>query len=232
MAVDVPETFIARNKTQPVYPPPRPPIQVNHMSNVAMPQVAKPPINNGGVSLDLEPFDSPTYTHYKNSPSLDSSNEFIKKSSSIKGPSSLGSTCESIGFDSMSYRTKSRGSLSTRSSSSSGEIGPPEYDLGPHRELPVDVPDSFVEIIKGPPIYPPPKPQIVKEMIKKKGSNSSQESIELKQRPQPQAPTRNEVFIFHHSFFWFFNLIICFLFIFLNTFLFVFFILSYERSFN
>lgn len=207
MAVDVPETFIARNKTQPVYPPPRPAIQVNHMSNVAMPQVAKQPINNGGVSLDLEPFDSPNYTHYKNSPSLDSSNEFTKKSSSIKGPSSLGSTCESIGFDSMSYRTKSRGSLSTRSSSS-GEIGPPEYDLGPHRELPVDVPDSFVEIIKGPPIYPPPKPQIVKEVVKQKESNSSQESIELKQRPQPQAPTRNEVFIFiiHFSFF----IIICF----------------------
>lgn len=209
MAVDVPETFIARNKTQPVYPPPRPPIQVNHMSNVAMPQVAKPPINNGGVSLDLEPFDSPNYTHYKNSPSLDSSNEFIKKSSSIKGPSSLGSTCESIGFDSMSYRTKSRGSLSTRSSSS-GEIGPPEYDLGPHRELPVDVPDSFVEIIKGPPIYPPPKPQIVKEVVKQKESNSSLESIELKQRPQPQAPTRNEVFIFIIHFFFFFYFFIFF----------------------
>lgn len=212
MAVDVPETFIARNKTQPVYPPPRPPIQVNHMPNVAMPQVAKPPINNGGVSLDLEPFDTPDYTHYKNSPSLDSSNEFIKKSSFIKGPSSLGSTCESIGFDSMSYRTKSRGSISSTRSSSSCEIGPPEYDLGPHRELPVDVPDSFVEIIKGPPIYPPPKPQVVKEVVKQKVSNSSQESIELKQRPQPQAPTRNEVFFIIHFFCYY-----LFLFIFLNT---------------
>lgn len=133
-------------------------------------------IGNGGVSLDLQP--PPSYNsstnvnnnhaiintnlhqnnnhHMKNSSSsFDSCNEFSKKSSS-KCPSSLGSVCESIGFDSMSYRTKSRGSLSTRSSSSGGEIGPPEYDLGPHREMAVDVPDgyNFVAKVKMPPRYP------------------------------------------------------------------------------
>ncbi|XP_055643749.1 uncharacterized protein LOC129779964 isoform X2 [Toxorhynchites rutilus septentrionalis] len=184
MAVDVPESFIARNKTPPRYPPPRSTTQVNHVSN-AMPQVPKHA--NGGVSLELEPLDG--YSE-KNSSSLDSSNEFYKKNSS-KGPSSLGSTCESIGFDSMNYLKNSRGSLSTRSSSS-GDQGPPEYYIGPHRELPVDVPDSFVEVIKAPPRYPPPKALIIKEVVKKQESSSSNESIN-KPKPQPQAPTRNEL---------------------------------------
>lgn len=180
MAVDVPESFIGRTKTPPRFPPPRPPNQVNHIPNGAQPQVAKS--SNGGVNLELQSLDSFTL-HHKSTPSIDSTNEFSKKSSS-KGPSSLGSTCESIGFDSMSYRTKSRGSLSTRSSSS-GEIGPPEYDLGPHRELPVDVPDNFESIKKVPPRYPPPKTNDVAVV------NGTME----KQLPQPQAPLRNnEVF--------------------------------------
>lgn len=224
MAVDVPESFIARNKTPPRYPPPRPPIQVNHIQNGAMPQVAKTSngIIGGGVNLDLQPLDTfgrhrhnniNNHNHHsslhKSLPSsLDDNNtDLCKKSSASKAPSSLGSTCDSIGFDSMSYRTKSRGSLSTRSSSS-GDLGPPEYDLGPHRELPVDVPDSFVEIKKAPPRYPPPKPpQIVKEVVKNKSSVSSHESTVLSsldllihdvsapQMPQAQAPIRNnEVF--------------------------------------
>ncbi|XP_058454995.1 uncharacterized protein LOC131432624 isoform X2 [Malaya genurostris] len=184
MAVDVPESFIARNKTPPRYPPPRSTTQVNHVSN-AMPQVSKHA--NGGVSLELEPLDG--YSD-KNSSSLDGSNEFCKKNSS-KGPSSLGSACESIGFDSFNYMKNSRGSLSTRSSSS-GDLGPPEYDMGPHRELPVDVPDSFVEVIKAPPRYPPPKALIIREVVKKKESSSSDESID-KLKPQPQAPMRNEL---------------------------------------
>ncbi|XP_031626872.1 uncharacterized protein LOC116343112 isoform X4 [Contarinia nasturtii] len=188
MAVDVPDSFIARNKTPPRYPPPRPPTtQVIYTPNGSQKQPllstssatsslksGSSSIGNGGVSLDLQP--PPSYTsstnvdnnhaiintnlhqnnnhHMKNSSSsFDSCNEFSKKSSS-KCPSSLGSVCESIGFDSMSYRTKSRGSLSTRSSSSGGEIGPPEYDLGPHREMAVDVPDNFVAKIKMPPRYP------------------------------------------------------------------------------
>lgn len=133
-------------------------------------------LGNGGVSLDLQP---PPYSHVnspnnnttnnhaliktnhhtnnnfhtKNSPSFDSCTELNKKPSS-KCPSSLGSVCESIGFDSMSYRTKSRGSLSTRSSSSGDELGPPEYDLGPHDERAIDVPANFVAVTKMPPRYP------------------------------------------------------------------------------
>lgn len=184
MAVDVPDSFIARNKTPPRYPPPRPPTQVIYTPNGSQKtpllstssatsslKSGSSSIGNGGVSLDLQPpsFNSthvnnnhaiinpnlhPNNNHHmKNSSSFDSCNEFNKKSSS-KCPSSLGSVCESIGFDSMSYRTKSRGSLSTRSSSSGGEIGPPEYDLGPHREMAVDVPDNFVGVTKMPPRYP------------------------------------------------------------------------------
>lgn len=207
MAVDVPESFIARNKTPPRYPPPRPPVQVNHIPNGAMPQVVKNPmgtnatvvgsvVGGGGVNLELQPLDSfgAHHHHSKSSPSLDSSNHDFSKKSSLKGPSSIGgSTCDSLGFDSMSYRTKSRGSLSTRSSSS-GDFGPPEYDQGPHRELPVDVPDSFVEMKKAPPRYPPPKPQNVKDVVKNKSSLSSHGSWEEKP-VQPQVPFRsNEVF--------------------------------------
>lgn len=301
MAVDVPESFIARNKTPPRYPPPRPPNQVIHIPNGAMPQVAGVTTKSlitlngasnggsdagslgGGISLELQPLDtfdhhsqphhnhhiiSPTasgngsgghgpplshtthhaavagggaqqqhnhhqhhhhhQSHHKSSPSLDSSNEFSKKSPS-KAPSSLGSACESIGFDSMSYRTKSRGSVSTRSSSS-GDLGPPEYDLGPHRELPVDVPDTFVEVKKAPPRYPPPKPQVIKELHKvpmAAPSSHDHSSVataavtssaplngngyvgmaviidDNKQLPQPQAPVRNnEVFFFFFFVFW------------------------------
>lgn len=189
MAVDVPDSFIARNKTPPRYPPPRPPTQVIYTPNGSQKQPllstssatsslksGSSSINgNGGIALDLQPpsFNNSTHVnnnhaiintnhhsnnnhHMKNSTSsFDSCNEFNnKKSSSVKCPSSMGSVCESIGFDSMSYRTKSRGSLSTRSSSSGGEIGPPEYDLGPHREMAVDVPENFVGVTKMPPRYP------------------------------------------------------------------------------
>lgn len=237
MAVDVPESFIARNKTPPRYPPPRPPAttQVIHVvaptsnNNIAMPQVPKVIIaptqstiltngnGNGGVSLELEPVDiASSNSFHANHSKLSSLDNGSSKSGNTmilsKGPpSSIGSTCELIGFDSMSYRTKSRGSLSTRSSSSgdlSGNGGPPEYsDVGPHRELPVDVPDSFMEVVKAPPRYPPPKPQIVKEVIKKKESISSQgtsSSFEMKQMPQPQTPVRNEVFhsqVHYHAFY-------------------------------
>lgn len=194
MAVDVPDSFIARNKTPPRYPPPRPPTQVIYTPNGSQKQPllstssatsslksgSSSSIGNGGggVALDLQPpssFNTSTHVnnnnhaiintnlhsnnnhHMKNSTSsFDSCNEFNNKksTSSVKCPSSMGSVCESIGFDSMSYRTKSRGSLSTRSSSSGGEIGPPEYDLGPHREMAVDVPDNFVGVTKMPPRYP------------------------------------------------------------------------------
>lgn len=33
-------------------------------------------------------------------------------------------------------------------------------DNGPHRELPVDVPETFIAITKTPPRYPPPRVQV------------------------------------------------------------------------
>ncbi|XP_053659329.1 uncharacterized protein LOC128708378 [Anopheles marshallii] len=245
MAVDVPESFIARNKTPPRYPPPRsttavtapvtpaPPAsaQVNHVSN-AMPQVAKHhhqqqqqpqqqhhhhhhlhhhhhppppghhhPANGGGVSLELEPLDTYSDRHLS---SLDSSQEYVKKGGSSKGPSSLGSVTSEYepslnnGYGALLTTGAGgdlRDSLSTNRStspSSSGDLGPPVYDVGPHRELPVDVPDSFVEIVKGPPRYPPPKPLLIKDAIRKKESCSSSESID-KPIPQSQSPARNEL---------------------------------------
>lgn len=239
MAVDVPDSFIARNKTPPRYPPPRPPSQViSNTPNGSQKQAllstssatsslksGSSSIGNGGVSLDLQP--PPSYNsthvnnnhaiintnlhqnnnhHMKNSPSFDSCNEFSKKLST-KCPSSLGSVCESIGFDSMSYRTKSRGSLSTRSSSSGGEI----YDLGPHREMAVDVPDNFVGVTKMPPRYPKNSAnplQKSKESLTSTNSTSTTtekdtiitsttNSQTINNIPTPQTPNRNsEVFFF------------------------------------
>lgn len=252
MAVDVPESFIARNKTPPRYPPPRVPNQVNQFLTGAMPQVAVslktfPFIQDagsgdgvggdtGGISLELQPFESfdqyqnnnktksqvhhhhyqPSHTnnhhhqhkelYHKNSSSLESSKDIMKKTSSpSKSPSLLGSTCESIGFDSMSYRTKSRDSDCTSRSSSSDGLGPPEYDLGPHRELPVDVPLNFIEIRKGPPRYPPPRSHLYKETGKVLLSKPIAVTTELSpseigcknNSAQQQPPVRNnEVFYF------------------------------------
>ncbi|XP_058117237.1 protein PALS1 [Anopheles coustani] len=243
MAVDVPESFIARNKTPPRYPPPRTTTapatpaavaaaaaaaagaapagtQVNHVSN-AMPQVARPPVHRhpangvGGIPLELEPLDG-SYSSDRHLSSLDSSQEYGKKGGgSSKGPSSLGSVTSEFepsllavsnsghpiatanGYGRLRRHEAGdlRGSLSTNRSSSpssSGDLGPPEYDVGPHRELPVDVPDSFVEIVKAPPRYPPPKPLIIKDAIRKKESCSSSESID-KPKPQSQSPARNEL---------------------------------------
>ncbi|XP_055846624.1 uncharacterized protein LOC129912432 [Episyrphus balteatus] len=91
-----------------------------------------------------ESFDSISYIQLQNN------NNMIK---AANGNMLLSNTTSSCG-----------GSLSTRSSSS-GELATPEYELRElkpkgsirkHREMPVDVPDSFIEIIKGPPRYPPP----------------------------------------------------------------------------
>lgn len=242
MAVDVPDSFIARNKTPPRYPPPRPPTQVIYTPNGSQKQPllstssatsslksGSSSIGNGGVSLDLQlPSFNSTHVnnnhaiintnihqnnnhHMKNSSSFDNCNEFNNKKSSSKCPSSLGSVCESIGFDSMSYRTKSRGSLSTRSSSSGGELGPPEYDLGPHREMAVDVPDNFVGQTKLPPRYPKTTSnplQKSKESLTSTNSTSTTtekdaiitsttNSQTINNITTPQTPNRNsEVFFF------------------------------------
>lgn len=94
--------------------------------------------------------------------------------------SALGHTNEFIGVP--STKLKSNSTSSSESASTSGSfndmsVAPPGYNFcddsvaesclladesGPHRELPVDVPDSFVSTIKQTPRYPPlmPPPSI------------------------------------------------------------------------
>lgn len=262
MAVDVPESFIARNKTPPRYPPPRSNTsQVNHIKNVAMQQVLsshtqklgvgkgengnknvtrndgnvgdgergnsakivrrdEKNVDNvkygrgdeGGISLELEPFDQ-TYrstntflNHIHNNFSTllasnninhvnnNNSNEFINETksntnlSSNKGSSPFldssllcdrdESSISIKNYDSISFKTKSRGSNSTRCSTSSGEIGPPEYELtslplplSPSstsnlRELAIDVPDSFSANKNAPPCYSSPQEENKVVLIK------------------------------------------------------------------
>lgn len=264
MAVDVPESFIARNKTPPRYPPPRSNTsQVNHIKNVAMQQVLSSHTqklgvgkgengnknvtqNDGnvgggeransvktvsrdeknvddvefgrgdddGISLELEPF-AQTYhntntfhNHIHNNFSTllasnninhvnnnnNNSNESINETKSNtnlsenKGSSPFldssllcdrdESSISIKNYDSISFKTKSRGSNSTRCSTSSGEIGPPEYELtslplplSPSstsnlRELAIDVPDSFSESRNAPPCYSSPQEQNKVVLIK------------------------------------------------------------------
>ncbi|XP_065366267.1 uncharacterized protein sdt isoform X1 [Calliphora vicina] len=222
MAVDCPDNFIARNKTPPRYPPPRPP-QSQKLNN----------------SLSLKAAQSGSVTHNPNGSgepvavaAASDDLELMVDSLYLKGSSSHSSSYESEvlskksteSYDSISYRqlnnnnnnnnnhlnskanhhvnnqTSNSNNSSSSSSSmtanhakinghsaellngcnggsgdslpslnSSSSTPPPEYELKEfssknavlpaavkHRELPVDVPDSFIEIVKTPPRYPPP----------------------------------------------------------------------------
>ncbi|XP_022246458.1 MAGUK p55 subfamily member 5-like isoform X2 [Limulus polyphemus] len=59
-----------------------------------------------------------------------------------------------------------------------------EIERGPHREMAVDVPDSFVAVRKTPPRYPPPKPAII-----------STDSLNFKKGVPPEPPTRTTSFV-------------------------------------
>ncbi|XP_059224265.1 uncharacterized protein LOC106087029 isoform X2 [Stomoxys calcitrans] len=230
MAVDCPDNFIARNKTPPRYPPPRPPQQKQLNNALALGgkgkmSVALNPNGGGGGSLtspeelDLmvvdalyrkgssshsssyesevlskkssESFDSISYRqlqnnnndligkesqHNSNSNSSSSSCSNPKQkvvSMNGNGVASLLSNAASIingGGNSSSGGGNNSGSgESLPSITSTGSTPPPEYELKElssknsilppvikHRELPVDVPDSFIEMVKTPPRYPPP----------------------------------------------------------------------------
>ncbi|XP_075154572.1 MAGUK p55 family member stardust isoform X2 [Haematobia irritans] len=218
MAVDCPDNFIARNKTPPRYPPPRPPQKLNNalaLSGKGKMTVAPNP-NGGSLTspeeLDLmvvdalyrkgssshsssfesevlskkssESFDSISYrqlqnnnnelnskeSHHNsnsNSSSSSSSNHKHKMANvNGNGVTSLFSNAASI-INGGGNNSGSGDSLP--SITSSGSTPPPEYELKElssknmilphvvkHRELPVDVPDSFIEMVKAPPRYPPP----------------------------------------------------------------------------
>ncbi|XP_022240973.1 LOW QUALITY PROTEIN: MAGUK p55 subfamily member 5-A-like [Limulus polyphemus] len=58
-----------------------------------------------------------------------------------------------------------------------------EVEQGPHREMAVDVPDSFVGVRKAPPRYPPPKPVVIPTDLSK-----------FKKGVPPEPPTRTTSF--------------------------------------
>ncbi|XP_054731347.1 uncharacterized protein LOC129239676 isoform X2 [Anastrepha obliqua] len=119
-------------------------------------------LNNNNININ----------HYNNTSNSSNSSSPSKRGGGVGGGSGAGSGSGGVG-----------GSLnSSAGSSPSGKDAPlieglggapPEYELlplsmckqvaasllqpsGKHRELPVDVPDSFIEIVKTPPRYPPP----------------------------------------------------------------------------
>ena len=76
---------------------------------------------------------------------------------------SIWNVCNADWLTGSSRGTSGRSLGGSTSQSSEGEggimmgINMAEWDTGPHREMAVDVPDSFVARTKTPPRYPPPK---------------------------------------------------------------------------
>uniref|UniRef100_A0A1B0A152 Uncharacterized protein n=1 Tax=Glossina pallidipes TaxID=7398 RepID=A0A1B0A152_GLOPL len=231
MAVDCPDNFIARNKTPPRYPPPRPPqLQSIKMSSnvvVKSPKVITNANPNGGLTTpteDLELMVDGLYRKNSSSHSSSFGSEILSKKKSTESYDSISyqnlqhnnnelnsgideaggskknslSSSTSLPNSSNSSPTSSNstnsavtknlfnqavastmvcgvgvaGIDSLTSLNSSSSTPPPEYELREfthkqltgnilpayrkHRELPVDAPDSFIEIIKTTPRYPPP----------------------------------------------------------------------------
>ncbi|TMW53051.1 hypothetical protein DOY81_001914 [Sarcophaga bullata] len=100
--------------------------------------------------------------------SFSSASNSTSSSSSVKSPSLTNQNNVLITTDNGQVLSSISGD-SLASLTSTGSTPPPEYELKEfssknpilpplvkHRELPVDVPDSFIEIVKTPPRYPPP----------------------------------------------------------------------------
>ncbi|KAL5275154.1 MPP5 family protein [Megaselia abdita] len=180
MAVDVPDSFIARNKTPPRYPPPRPPgnqKQEIHLSPKYLYEHGHQ--NHNHINHHIQQHQNNSNHKFVKKNDSDDSGRVeisISTSSNFENQESLlDSFCNELSsfddsskhdsFDSITFRNNMNsqvihsGSMSTRSSHSD-EL--PDYELKKikiymkHREMPVDVPESFVEIIKVPPRYPPP----------------------------------------------------------------------------
>ena len=100
--------------------------------------------------------------------SFSSASNSTSSTSSVKSPSLTNQNNVLITTDNGQVLSSISGD-SLASLTSTGSTPPPEYELKEfssknpilpplikHRELPVDVPDSFIEIVKTPPRYPPP----------------------------------------------------------------------------
>lgn len=116
----------------------------------------------------LESYDSISYKNLQNNNNNNNKTN-SKSSNSCSSPNS--SNCNSpIKQPSLEEPNSSSSSSSSNNVAEliSGGMAPPEYELHApkesiplpplikHRELPVDVPDSFIEIVKTTPRYPPP----------------------------------------------------------------------------
>ncbi|XP_045527438.1 protein PALS1 isoform X1 [Pieris brassicae] len=200
MAVDVPDSFIARNKTPPRYPPPRPP-QVR-----ARTRDEEPLLSSGGSGTSFGSKQSTVLQSLNISgPSSDGSGSFKNTIELLSLPQSSDSlsfsskksknSTETTKCDMLSDRSESVASNATHNLSdhkiqlliSNGDDSlldcregvtysartdsvlireavyasyklPPGFDTTPvllGREVAVDVPDSFVQIVKTTPKYPP-----------------------------------------------------------------------------
>lgn len=197
MAVDVPDSFIARNKTPPRYPPPRPPqvgLRHRHRDD-------EPLLSSGGSSTSFSSKQSTVLntadtsgpssdnSDFKNHTlelmSLPQSSEGSGKSYNSKGSSETAkledSRSESVasnithtlsdhkiqllisnGEDSLldcqgvTYSARTESVLIREAVYAAYKL-PPGFDTTPvllGREVAVDVPDSFVQIVKTTPKYP------------------------------------------------------------------------------
>ncbi|XP_020715925.1 uncharacterized protein LOC101460084 isoform X1 [Ceratitis capitata] len=128
-------------------------------------------------SMSKSSFDSIAYCHLHNKQNnnintLNNNNHYqnnntTSNSSSSSTPSKRGGVCI-VGGGVLQGGSLHSSNGSTPEAPLIEGLGgaPPEYELlplticapptGKHRELPVDVPDSFIEIVKTPPRYPPP----------------------------------------------------------------------------
>lgn len=79
------------------------------------------------------------------------------------------------------------GGGSTSQSSDGGDWA----DSGPHREMAVDVPDTFVGRTKTPPRYPPPKPAVVAAPVNNNTSPGLRKKVVTAQATQIASATAN-----------------------------------------
>lgn len=186
MAVDVPDSFIARNKTPPRYPPPRPP-QVRPLVRQRALDLADPPDDSAASSSgsdkmktddSLSSANTTKSDLAENCDSIQSGDDnklhlFIKGNDTILKPYngdavSFTSHSESVIIPILSTLPKSGSPLPAYSSLAAARVGDLSYTLRPMspeegpqvpvilggREVAVDVPDGFVQIVKTTPKYP------------------------------------------------------------------------------
>ncbi|GBP10694.1 hypothetical protein EVAR_6259_1 [Eumeta japonica] len=164
MAVDVPDSFVARNKTPPRYPPPRPP-------QVSSPSACSPPPS---ITQDYSASQSSNSSSSSGSKKSKGSSETAKCGDlfSERSGSAASNTTQTLsdhkiqlivpGEDHLDCRERvaywaGTDSVLIREALYAAYTLPPGFDSRPvllGREVAVDVPDSFVQTAKRAPKYP------------------------------------------------------------------------------